>query len=344
MSNIKLTEYSRSAGCGCKIAPSQLLEIIKVTSQKQHFQNLLVGNDTSDDAAVIEIDNGQCIISTNDFFMPIVDDPFTFGQIAAANSISDIYAMGAKPILALGILGFPIDKLSPDIAQQILEGARNICNQANIPLAGGHSIDSLEPFFGLAVTGLAAKKNIKTNANAKNSDVLFLTKPIGSGVLATAHKRKIINETHYNTLVETTIQLNRVGEILGEAHYVNSITDVTGFGLLGHLTEMAKASNLCAEINYNKIPLLEGVEHYLKQFIYPDNTTRNLNAYKPTTNGMNGLEFLTLCDPQTNGGLIISVSKDYVSEFRDLMKESKQKVFEIGIMKDTKDEIFVELI
>jgi selenide,water dikinase len=174
--------------------------------------------------------------------------------------------------------------------------------------------------------------------------VLFLTKPIGSGVLATAHKRKIINETHYNTLVETTIQLNRVGEILGEAHYVNSITDVTGFGLLGHLTEMAKASNLCAEINYNKIPLLEGVEHYLEQFIYPDNTTRNLNAYKPTTNGMNGLEFLTLCDPQTNGGLIISVSKDYVSEFRDLMKESKQKVFEIGIMKDTKDEIFVELI
>ena len=346
MESVKLTQYSRSAGCGCKIAPTQLQEILKSNSPNPFFENLIIGYNTNDDAAVVDIGNNQCIISTTDFFMPIVDDAFEFGKIAAANSISDVYAMGGKPIMAVGILGFPIEKLSTDVAQKILEGAREICAQANIPLAGGHSIDSLEPFFGLAVTGIIDKQNIKTNAGAKESDILFITKPIGTGILATALKRNLINTVDYKTLIECTTQLNKIGEYLGSLSHVHALTDVTGFGLLGHCTEMSKASNLCAEIILSKVPILDGVDEYLKQFIYPDNTTRNLNAYKDTTSGMDGLEFLTLCDPQTNGGLLISVNGNDVEKFELQMKKQQIKVYQIGMMKKRReqDEVFVKLI
>ena len=331
MNSIKLTEYSRSAGCGCKISPTHLAEIL-VTKQQKNFNNLLVGYNTNDDAAVLDLGNGSCLVSTTDFFMPIVDDAFTFGKIAAANAISDVYAMGAKPLLALGILGFPVEKLSNQIANEILEGAREICNTANIPLAGGHSIDSLEPFFGMAVTGTVLKPNLKTNAGAKVGNILYLTKPIGSGIFATALKRGILIENDYNLLIENITKLNSIGETLGTLPYVTALTDVTGFGLLGHATEMASAANVTVQLVNATIPLYNGIEKYTEKFIYPDNTTRNYQAYLPSTKGMDGLEFITLCDPQTNGGLLISIENSYQKEFENLMKQHNQTIFEIGVI------------
>ena len=231
----KLTEYSKGGGCGCKIAPSVLEQIVR-TENKFSFQNLLVGNDSNDDAAVYQINGDMAIISTTDFFMPIVDDAFDYGRIAAANSISDIYAMGGTPMMAIAILGWPIDKLPVPVAQRVLEGARAICKEVNIPLAGGHTIDSNDPIFGLAVTGSSTLKNLKKNNTAQAGDLLFLTKPIGVGIESTAVKRKLLKEEHYKNLVQQLTTINKVGEALGKIDGVHAMTDVTGFGLLGHLT------------------------------------------------------------------------------------------------------------
>ncbi len=319
----KLTQYSRGSGCGCKIAPADLALLLKTNMQLPIDKNLLVGNDTNDDAAVYTIDEQNAIVSTTDFFMPMVDDAYTFGQIAACNAISDVYAMGAKPIMALGILGWPVEKISVTEAQQVLDGARSVCQQAGISLCGGHSIDSAEPFFGLAVNGLAAIKNIKQNNKAQEGDLLFLTKPIGLGILSAACKRKLISEYDYEKMVEVMTTLNDIGLRLSEIEEVNAITDVTGFGLLGHLTEMAKGSGLSAEINYKAIPLIENIEIYTQQFCFPDITTKNFNAYKDTTGGLNGLEFITLCDPQTSGGLLVSVSKKALPKYLEIISFSK---------------------
>ncbi len=321
MDEIKLTQFSHGAGCGCKIAPQILEQILQSNSSFPNDKKLLVGNSSKDDAAVYDLGNGTALISTTDFFMPIVDDAADFGKIASANAISDVYAMGGKPLLAVAILGWPVEKLPVELAQKVLEGAREICLQAGIPLAGGHSIDSTEPIFGLAVTGIVDIKNLKQNNTAKEGDYLFLTKPIGVGILATAQKRGLLSAELLQLLTTQLTALNSIGEQLGKLTSVTAITDVTGFGLLGHLIEMAEGSNLSAEIYYSKLPILDGATDFLKQRIVPDATYRNWNSYSTKVSfdkGVNVLEaFNLLPDPQTNGGLLIAVNSTKIEEVKE---------------------------
>ncbi len=323
--SIKLTRYSHGAGCGCKISPKVLDEILKSNITLPDNNKLLVGNDSKDDAAVYDLGNGMALISTTDFFMPIVDDAFDFGRIAAANSISDVYAMGGKPIMAIAILGWPVEKLPVEVAQKVVEGGRSICAEAGIPLAGGHSIDSPEPVFGLAVTGIVPIENLKKNNTAKEGDHLFLTKPLGVGILSTAQKRSLLKEEHLSMLIKQMTTLNKIGAELGKIKGVTAMTDVTGFGLLGHLTEMAEGSGLSAEIYYDKIPVAAGVKEYITQRVFPDATTRNWNSYSDKVKfekGVNVMEAFTLLpDPQTNGGLLVSVSEQSWNEARKLFSE-----------------------
>ncbi|RYY39789.1 MAG: selenide, water dikinase SelD [Chitinophagaceae bacterium] len=306
----KLTQFSKGGGCGCKIAPSVLQEILQGSAQDR-FPQLLVGHGSNDDAAAWQLHGEEVIISTTDFFVPIVDDPFDFGRIASANAISDVYAMGGKPLMAIAILGWPVDKLPVSDAQQVLSGARAICSEAGIPLAGGHTIDSSEPIFGLAVTGHVKQQHLKRNNTAKEGDVLFLTRPIGVGILATALKRGLLEEVHYAPLIAQMTSLNKVGAQLGLMDGVHALTDVTGFGLIGHLLEMAEGSGLGAEIEYGKLPKIDGLATYLQQRTLPDATFRNWNSYNKNVafaKGVNVLEaFNLLPDPQTNGGLLIAV-------------------------------------
>jgi selenide,water dikinase len=320
MEKIKLTQYSKGSGCGCKIASDQLHTLLQSNFQEVVDLNLLVGNKNNDDAAVYSIDDKNAIISTTDFFTPIVDDAFNFGRIAACNAISDVYAMGGKPIMAIGILGWPIDKIPISYAQQVLEGARSICFEAGISLSGGHSIESSEPIFGLAVTGIINKNNIKQNNQAQVGDHLFLSKPIGLGILSAALKRGIIRPEDELNMVDMMTTLNKLGAAVSEIEGVNAMTDVTGFGLIGHLTEMTKGANVSANLNLKDIPMIKDIEFYTQQFCYPDITTKNLNAYNPTTEGLNGLEFLLLCDPQTSGGLLISVNEKALPKFLEISK------------------------
>lgn len=311
----RLTAYSHSSGCGCKIAPAVLKEILGPGADLAEFPSLLVGNHTNDDAAVWALDDEHVVISTTDFFMPIVDDPFDFGGIASANAISDIYAMGGKPIMAIAILGWPVDKLSPKIAAEVLSGSKAICAKAGIPLAGGHSIDSPEPIFGLAVTGTALKKNVKRNGGATIGCELYLTKPLGVGVLSTAMKRGKLLPEDQGKATDVMLQLNTIGSELGKLDCVKAITDVTGFGLLGHLTEMCEASGVSAELDYKKVPLIDGLKNYLEQFIYPDMTMKNFNAYGQKVSKLSGQQLFTLCDPQTSGGLLVALEPGGKAEF-----------------------------
>ncbi len=338
MDSIKLTQFSHGGGCGCKIAPAILESILKNVSQSPDHKKLLVGNHTKDDAAVYDLDNGMALISTTDFFTPIVDDAFAFGKIAGANAISDVYAMGGKPILAIAILGWPVDKLSPELAQQVLAGARSICEEAGIPLAGGHSIDSTEPIFGLSVNGLINIENLKQNNTAKCNDLLFLTKPIGVGILATAQKRTVLKEDDAAILLKQLGALNKVGEALGKIKGVHAMTDVTGFGLLGHLIEMAEGSGLSAILTYAKLPILSSAKQYLAQKMVPDATYRNWNGYSSKVAfapGVNVMEaFSILPDPQTNGGLLIAASRDALSEVQKVLTDFGLSDFiePIGVM------------
>ncbi len=326
MDEIRLTQYSHGAGCGCKIAPKVLDEILKTEQLSLPYKNLLVGNSSKDDAAVYDLGNGTAMISTTDFFMPIVDDAFDFGRIASANAISDIYAMGGKPMMAIAILGWPVEKLPATLAQRVLEGSRKICEEAGIPLAGGHSIDSTEPIFGLAVSGLVDIKNLKKNDTAKACDHIFITKPIGVGILSTAQKRGLLKEEYLPVMIAQLSRLNKIGEALGKINGVNAMTDVTGFGLLGHLIEMAEGSKLSAEINYGTLPVIDGAREYLQQRIVPDATYRNWNSYSDKVKfekGVNVMEaFNLLPDPQTNGGLLIAVKEGAVEEVKTLLSEN----------------------
>ncbi len=347
---VLLTQFSRGAGCGCKIAPKVLDEILKTNVTGPVNSSLLVGNSSNDDAAVYDLGNGTALISTTDFFMPIVDDAFDFGRIASANAISDVYAMGGKPLLAVAILGWPVDKLPATLAQKVLDGSRSICEEAGIPLAGGHSIDSTEPIFGLAVSGLVDIKNLKKNNTAKAGDLLFLTKPLGVGVLSTAQKRGLIKAEHVAVMINQMTQLNKVGEALGKIEGVTAMTDVTGFGLLGHLIEMAEGCGCAAEINYAALPVADGVKEYLAQRIVPDATYRNWNSYSTKTGfekGVNVMEaFNLLPDPQTNGGLLIAVDANAVEEVKRLLNENGLENFAkpIGSMKEPADKtVFVKL-
>jgi selenide,water dikinase len=318
---IKLTQFSKASGCGCKIDNSILKEIIKNTSlQNSTFSNLIVGNSSNDDAAVIALDEQNFLISTTDFFTPIVDDAFDFGKIAAANSISDVYAMGGNPILAIGILGWPISKIEPNIATEILNGAIEVCKIAGIPLAGGHTIESSEPFFGLAVNGLVNKKNLKTNAGAKPGNLLLLTKPLGLGILSAAIKRGLISEIEYAEFLHYSTQLNSIGAELAKIEGVTAMTDVTGFGFLGHLLEITNASGVSVVVEKSKIPILQSAQNYCNKFVYPDITTKNYNNYKENVSGLEGLDFISLCDPQTNGGLLLAIEPNKIEVVVELME------------------------
>lgn len=329
MEKIKLTEFTKGGGCGCKIPPSELSEILSGQKTSTEF-GLIEGNSNGDDAAVWDMGNGQLLISTTDFFTPIVDDPFDFGRIAAANSISDIYAMGGRPIMALSVLAWPTDKLGNEIAAEVIRGARTVCTEAGIAIGGGHSIVNPEPVFGLAVNGLVSKENLKTNHNAKEGDQLFLTKPIGSGMLSTAMKRGMLKNELLVELIAYLTTLNKSGELIGKIESVNAMTDVTGFGLIGHLNEMTIGSNLTAKLNYGDIPLMNGVKELAAQMVYPNNTMRNWKAFNENVSGVSGESLLTLCDPQTNGGLLIAIRPEGISELKELFQSVGQSYFHIG--------------
>ena len=342
---IRLTKYSHGGGCGCKIAPHVLEQILKTDFASPLNDKLIVGNSTKDDAAVYDIGNGQGVISTTDFFMPIVDDAFTFGKIASANAISDVFAMGGKPLMAIAVLGWPINKLPVELAQKVIDGARAICAEAGIPLAGGHSIDSPEPIFGLAVTGMLDLKNLKQNNTAKEGNLIYLTKKLGVGLLTTAEKRELLREDHIGVAAKQMMQLNSFGAKAAQLSGVTAMTDVTGFGLLGHLIEMAEGAHLTAQIEYSKVPLIDNLNHYTSQNCVPDSTYRNWSGYDPKVSGITGDSLLTLCDPQTNGGLLITIEPDAKNEFEQLLiNEGFQNfVVPIGVMKSRAEKV-VELI
>ena len=332
MSKIRLTQYSHGAGCGCKISPKVLDNILKTQLPKFNDVNLLVGNESKDDAAVYDIGGGKSIISTTDFFMPIVDDPFDFGRIAATNAISDIYAMGGKPIMAIAILGWPINKLDADVASKVIDGGRFVCNEAGISLAGGHSIDSPEPIFGLAVTGIIDTDKVKQNNQAKDGDLLFLSKPLGIGILTTAEKQGKLLDTHKNIARDTMCQLNKVGMLLGDQAGVHAMTDVTGFGLLGHLSEICEGSKLSARIKFSDVPVLDGIVNYIEQGAIPGGSHRNFESYGDKVSELTDLQRTILCDPQTSGGLLVSVAVDQADNIRSLAKEHDIDLIQIGIM------------
>ena len=330
MEKVKLTQYSHGAGCGCKIAPALLDEILVSSRTKIAYPDLLVGNDTKDDAAAFDLGNGTSVLSTTDFFMPIVDDPFTFGRIAATNAISDIYAMGGKPLMAISIFGWPIDKLDPAIGREVIEGGRAVCEEAGIPLAGGHSIDSPEPIFGLAVTGIADNKNLKRNDTAEADCLLFLTKPIGIGILTTAQKQAKIVDGDIDVAVEAMCTLNKIGAEISQLEGVTAITDVTGFGLLGHLSEICEGSDISAVINYNSVPLLANVKKYWEMGCVPGGTKRNFQSYGHHIGEMSDEQQDILCDAQTSGGLLCAVRKESVDAFLAITKQAGLALEPIG--------------
>jgi selenide, water dikinase len=318
----KLTQYSHGAGCGCKISPKILDTILKNQHEKLFYKSLIVGNEERDDAAVMDLGDGTAIISTTDFFMPIVDDAEDFGRIASVNAISDVYAMGGTPLLAIAILGWPIDKIPAEVANQVIEGARKACAEAGIPLAGGHSIDSPEPIFGLAVTGRVKMKNIKKNGGATEESVLFLTKPLGVGIYTTAQKKGILKAEDAHIAPESMKKLNNIGAFLGTLPYVEALTDITGFGLLGHLTEMCEASNLSAVLDFNKIPLLNkaAIDYYLSEKCIPGGTVRNFDSYGHKIGALTDYQRQILCDPQTSGGLLVAVKKSKAKKFQEILR------------------------
>lgn len=317
---VRLTQYSHGAGCGCKISPQVLGTILQSRQVVEANPHLLVGNDKRDDAAVFDLGDGTAMVSTTDFFMPIVDDPFDFGRIAAVNAISDVYAMGGSPLMAIAILGWPVDKLAPEVAQQVLEGGRSACREAGIPLAGGHSIDSPEPIFGLAVSGRVQLAHLRQNSGAKGGDVLYLTKKLGVGILSTAQKKGILEEDHAEVARDSMVKLNRAGETFGRQPYIHAMTDVTGFGLLGHLIEMCEGSGVSAEIDYEAVPHFPIVKDYITKGTMPGGTGRNFDSYGIKVSQLNDEQKALLCDPQTSGGLLVAVDPEATEDFEILTR------------------------
>ena len=327
--DIKLTEFSHGAGCGCKISPKVLKEILG-SNYSNLDSNLLVGHESSDDAAVYDLGDGRALISTTDFFMPIVDNPFHFGMIAGSNALSDVYAMGGRPLMAISIFGWPINSISSEIGAKVIDGGREICSRAGISLAGGHSIDSPEPIFGLSVSGIVEIKNLKKNIGAQPEDFLFLTKPLGIGILSTAQKKKVVSETDHNLAVDQMCALNDIGSKLSSIEGVNAVTDVTGFGLAGHLLEICRGSQVSAEIYFDKLPLLPNVIEYIENDCVPGGTIRNFESYGKNLSKLSELEKYIVCDPQTSGGLLISVSQKSLNDFVDFMTSNSLDLEPIG--------------
>ncbi|MHC2993572.1 hypothetical protein OB13_19050 [Pontibacter sp. HJ8] len=335
--DIKLTQYSHGAGCGCKIAPKVLDAILHTDISYPENLNLLVGNSSRDDAAVYDIGNGRAVISTTDFFMPIVDDAYDFGRIASANAISDVYAMGGIPMMAIAVLGWPIDKLAPEVAKRVIEGSRSICQEAGIPLAGGHSIDSPEPIFGLAVTGMLDIQNLKQNDTATAGCELYLTKPLGVGILTTAQKKAILKPEHLHLAPQQMMQLNKIGADLGHLPQVKAMTDVTGFGLLGHLSEMCEGSNLSAEVYFDKVPVLPEALEYLAQKAIPGGTHRNFDSYGHKIEALTPDQKHLLCDPQTSGGLLVAVDPAGRDEVLQVFERYGLALQPLGVLKERED-------
>ncbi|GAA4650601.1 selenide, water dikinase SelD [Kistimonas scapharcae] len=332
-SDIKLTEYSHGAGCGCKISPAVLNVILESGIELPDFPNLLVGNSARDDAAVYDMGNGEGVISTTDFFMPIVDDPFDFGRIAATNAISDIYAMGGMPVMAIAILGWPVNVLAPEIARKVVDGGRQACLDAGIPLAGGHSIDAPEPIFGLAVTGRVSLEHLKQNNTAQAGDSLYLTKPLGIGILTTAEKKKLLKPEHQTIARDAMCTLNKPGAAFARLPGVSAMTDVTGFGLLGHLLEMCGGSGLQAVVEERLLPVLPHVDEYRIQGAVPGGTGRNFASYGDKASSLTERQRDLLCDPQTSGGLLVAVNPVSERDFLTVATDHGLGLARIGELK-----------
>ena len=312
--------------------------------EKFYDPNLLVGNETADDAAVYDLGNGTAIISTTDFFMPIVDDPFDFGRIAATNAISDIFAMGGKPIMGIAILGFPTNILPAEVAQKIVDGGRFACHQAGIALAGGHSIDSPEPIFGLAVTGVIDTEKVKRNASAKSGCKLYMTKPLGIGILTTAEKKGKLKPEHQGLATAAMCQMNSIGSQFSQVDGVTAMTDVTGFGLLGHLIEICEGSNLSAVVFADKIKTLDGVKDYIAQGCVPGGTGRNFDSYGHKVGALTEEQKAILCDPQTSGGLLVAVEPNSVQMVIEIAKDAGIDLYEVGELKPkSESDVVVEI-
>jgi selenide,water dikinase len=314
---IKLTSFSHGGGCGCKIAPGVLSEILKNSTGFPVPKELMVGIETADDAAVYKLNDEQALIATTDFFMPIVDDPFDFGRIAATNAISDVYAMGGTPIMALALVGMPVNKLPLETIGKIIQGGESICAEAGIPIAGGHTIDSVEPIYGLVVLGLAHPSRVKRNADARAGDVLILGKPLGVGVLSAALKKDQLDAEAYAVMIANTTKLNKPGKALAELAGVHALTDVTGFGLLGHLLELARGAKLSAHLDMARIPLLPGVAQLADEGFFTGASGRNWDAYGSDVDlgaSITDTQRVLLTDPQTSGGLLVSCDPASVDE------------------------------
>ena len=312
--------------------------------EKFYDPNLLVGNETADDAAVYDLGNGTAIISTTDFFMPIVDDPFDFGRIAATNAISDIFAMGGKPIMGIAILGFPTNILPAEVAQKIVDGGRFACHQAGITLAGGHSIDSPEPIFGLAVTGVIDTEKVKRNASAKSGCKLYMTKPLGIGILTTAEKKGKLKPEHQGLATAAMCQMNSIGSQFSQVDGVTAMTDVTGVGLLGHLIEICEGSNLSAVVFADKIKTLDGVKDYIAQGCVPGGTGRNFDSYGHKIGALTEEQKAILCDPQTSGGLLVAVEPNSVQTVIEIAKDAGIDLYEVGELKPKSElDVIIEI-
>jgi selenide, water dikinase len=340
MEEIKLTHYSKGSGCGCKISPSILKDIIECSEAFPPDSRLWVGNETADDAAVMEWNGDEGLIATTDFFMPMVDDSYSFGKIAAANALSDVYAMGGSPMMALAILGWPIEKIPAAKAREVLEGARYICRMAGIPLAGGHSIESAEPIFGLAVNGHVSRKNLLRNNQARVGDVLYVTKPLGVGIVTAAKKRGQLQDTaHLDACISYMSTLNKFGESLASQLEVHAMTDITGFGFAGHLLEMCEGSNLTATVDFAALPVYPFLETYLSAHIYPDMTMKNYSFYASKMDQLSLQQLLVMCDPQTSGGLLIAVPEHSCAALEQRMNDFGLGAFArpVGVMKEQED-------
>lgn len=343
MSTIRLTQYSHGAGCGCKIAPDVLDGILAKAGPPASSERLVVGNQGREDACVYDLGDGRGMIATTDFFMPIVDDPFDFGRIAATNAISDVYAMGGDPVMALGILGWPLDQLDVAIAGDVMAGAQAVCREHGVALSGGHSIDAPEPIFGLAVNGLIDLKRLKLNSAAQPGDLLFLTKPLGVGMLTTAEKRGLLADEHQGLARETMLVSNRIGVELAGVDGVHAMTDVTGFGLAGHLSEVCAASDVAATLDFSRLPHLQAAENYRRQGAVPGGTGRNRDALGAALPAMDDAHWQWLCDPQTSGGLLLAVAPDSAAEVQRLGREHGLELEAFGVLKAAAGDARVEV-
>ena len=320
--NGRLTSLSHGGGCGCKIAPGVLSDILKSSPIRNLPAALLAGSDNNEDAAVYQINENQAIVATTDFFMPIVDDPFEFGRIAATNAISDIYAMGAQPLFALALLGMPINVLPLEVIQKVTAGGESVCNDAGIMIAGGHSIDTVEPIYGLVAIGVVDPKKLKRNSGAKAGDSIILSKPLGVGILSAALKKELLSEAGYKEMIALTTKLNKPGVALSGLDGVHALTDVTGFGLAGHLLEMARGSHLMAEVNWDAIPVIEEAIKHVKADIFTGASTRNWAGYGneiALASNIAPWQQNLLTDPQTSGGLLISCAPEQEAEVLSIL-------------------------